>query len=219
MIKYAALVVILVSAQFADGQVLTMDFEDVPPSEGTIPVVSSKGFSLSNPIGIYVASGPSYCLPECPGGSGHYVIAQGSFPSGPVTLRREDGETFKFIAFDFGESNIGIPYPPQIRVDGLTSSGNTISFTVTLDGVNDGSGPLAAFQRAFLPASFRNLRSATFTGMSGASPDRFNYSLDNIQLGPGSEPIGVPMLNDVTRWLLVLLLAVAGRSVLNGRFS
>ena len=196
---------------------LTIDFEEVPATLGTVPAVSSKGFSLSNSVGIYVVSGPSDCSPECPGGSGHYAIAQASFPSGPVTLQRENGENFTLIAFDFGETNIGISYPPEIRVDGFTSSGDTVSFSVTLDGVNDGSGPLVDFQRAFLPASFRNLHSVRFTGTSRVTPDRFNYSLDNIQVGPALEPISVPTLSGTAPYLLALLLAIAGGVMLGDR--
>ena len=216
-IRYAVFSLLLGSAHSAHGQGLTIDFEEIPSSAGTIPSVSSMGFALANPVGFYVSSGPTYCQPECPGGSGHYLIAQGSLPSGPVTLRRENGEPFRLIGLDFGETNIGIPHPPGIRVDGQTSSGGSVSFALTLDGVNDGSGPLQDFQHATLPAGFGSLQAVTFTGVSGASLSQYNFSLDDLQVGPSPGPATVPMLSGAPRWILCLLLAGIGVLVLLGR--
>ena len=206
------MVLLLLPAQAVRSQTTTLDFEDVPSSPGVVPGVISKGFSLSNSFGVYVASGPSYCSPECPGGSGHYIIAQGSLPTGPVTLQRQDGQPFSLISFDFAETNVNVGYPPEIHVEGLGSAGGPVTFSVALDGVNDGSGPLTDFQRAFLPEGFRNLRSVNFTGSTGTSLDRFNYSLDNIQVS--SETAGIPILDTWTRVLFGLLLGLAGALVL-----
>ena len=208
MLRFIALAALLALANVAPAQVL--DFEDVPPSAGTIPSVTTKGFTLTCLRYFYVSSGPDYCQPECPGGSGHYIIAQGTLPSGPLTLQQENGDAFSLVAFDYGETNIGSGYPAQIRVDGQRVGGDSVSFTVTLDGINDGSGPLEDFQHASPPSAFTNLRSVTFSGMSGGSLDRFNYSLDNIQVSTQVGPTSVPNLGHTSRALLVLLLAGVG---------
>jgi hypothetical protein len=214
MSRCVFLAAILMSAHTVVAQVMSIDFEEVPPSVSTIPVVVSKGFSFSNPVGIYVASGPSYCFPECPGGSGHYIIAQGSFPSGPVTLQRENGEAFTLAAFDFAETNVGTEFPAEIRVDGLTTAGDSVSFEVVLDGINDGSGPLTDFQRAALPPTFQNLHAVTFTGITVTGSSRFNYSLDNIQVLSGLSAPGIPTLNRMPLLIFAVLLAGAAGVIL-----
>jgi len=216
MIRLTAIGMLVLAVQPASAQRLVLDFEDVPPSASTVTVVSTRGFVLSNAVGVYVASGPSYCTPQCPGGSGQFVIAQG-FPAGPVTLERADGKEFSFAGFDFAETNTGSPYPPEIRVDGLTPAGTTVSFTVTLDGKNDGAGPLADFQRASLPSSFSVLRSVTFRSLGGGFPghlERFNYSLDNLQVAAA---VDVPTLDPVGQLMLALLLLAVSGVVLHVR--
>jgi hypothetical protein len=203
------------SASGAYGQSITIDFEEVSPSIGALSVVESKGFSFSNPAGTFVASGPSYCSPECPGGTGHFIIVQGTLPSGHVTLQRDDGQSFSLVAFDCAETNVGTFFPGMIQVDGVTPSGSNLTpLFVTLDGVNDGSGPLVDWQHAILPDTFANVKSVAFGGMDN-SADHFSYSLDNIQVSPPSQPIAIPALGTISRALMILLVLGAAKVALN----
>jgi hypothetical protein len=78
-----------------------------------------------------------------------------------------------------------------------------VTASFTLDGVNDGSGPLSDFQLAVLPATFRDLTRVTFLGSFGASLNAAQFSLDNVESAAVPEP-------GTSAFVLAGLLGLAG---------
>lgn len=103
-----------------------------------------------------------------------------------VTVVSTAGALFSLTNFDASESFSfsGMTYTaPSIRVTGTLASGGTVSTTFTMDGIDDGEGPLNDFQTFTLPTTFVGLNKIVFTGVGGSIP---YFGIDNIVLSDGN---------------------------------
>ena len=149
-------------------------------------------------------------------GSSHFhtidspAIFGGADNGSPVYLGEEDGSlgvdivmsqlgggAFSFSQFDGAELFVaapgGFPNATSILVTGALSGGGSVSATFALDGIVDGAGGAADFQTFFLPGSFTNLTSVTFSGLIGSSGTG-GLGIDNIVVDTVPEPSTVFLL-------------------------
>jgi hypothetical protein len=193
-----AAAMVLTSAAPGNAELLT--FNDIPATES--PVTSSLAY------GGFTFSSSHFHTYGC----GHlmYPLAQNasthlSFEAdrgGPITMARENGSAFSLASIDVAEMyNTAYLYHPNaelLRISGVTSGSTAVSYSLYLDGVNDGFDGLNQygaedFQHFVLPAVFDDLVSVTFSGwrLDGGSG---SVALDNIEfelapIGP-AEPAG-----------------------------
>lgn len=159
-----------------------IDFEGL--AIGIRGSVVSGEFVVSSQSAFHVG-GPGYCTPNCAENGTLTLLTQtGELP---LILRHGDNLPFHATSFDHGEKWVGSTYSTSIVVDALRVDGTRVTVSFPVDGVNDGGGPTVDFQRAILPASFRNLTQLSFTSVQ---PGVHNpgYLLDNIAVTPVPEP-------------------------------
>ncbi|NVN90938.1 MAG: hypothetical protein HXX11_10080 [Desulfuromonadales bacterium] len=159
-------------------------FDSFPGSwNGPVDNLIDSGFLISgNSQGYWIADGPNFCMPEGPGNGTHYLMTQNG--DVPISVSSVSGHPFNLYSFQYAEQQINNYYAPYVTVTGHLLGGNTVRATFLLDGINDGSGPLADFQTGILPDSFHNLISVDFV-----APNYLRYSLDNISVDATPTPI------------------------------
>ncbi|WP_035603379.1 hypothetical protein [Haloferula sp. BvORR071] len=74
-----------------------------------------------------------------------------------LTVVHEEGRTFTPLAVDLAEYSISVGAPEPIVFMGEKPDGETVEFTVTLDGVRDGPGGAVDFQHFQFPAEFTDI--------------------------------------------------------------
>jgi hypothetical protein len=116
-----------------------------------------------------------------------------------LTMQRIGGGTFSLSAFDAAEGYVHGSIldgdSKRLRVDGSLAGGGVVSAFFDFDGVNDGTGPLADFQRFILPGTFSSLVAATFTGLDiNANPSQLYFSIDNLNVNVTPEPGSLTLL-------------------------
>jgi len=154
----------------SEGLVFTSD----PTSTGTTSIF------IVNTVG---------CGPPCPDSGTNYLLQNdfGDRQLHTVTMVENTGSPFSLLSFDAGERHIGHSHAARIEVFGTRSSGNIVFASFSLDGVNDGPGPLMDSQTFALPRTFRDLISVTFVGpvdgpIASTSGITQDYTLDNLDV-------------------------------------
>ena len=116
----------------------------------------------------------------------------------PIAMSRVGNGTFSLQSLDVGEFWAGsVPAHPDAEtlvVTGIKQGGQTVSHTLTLDGMHDGAGGVVDFQHFVLPATFVDLTSVIFTGLRAGGQDG-GLAVDNLEYQlemPG--PIGACVL-------------------------
>jgi|WetSurMetagenome_2_1015567.scaffolds.fasta_scaffold580713_1 hypothetical protein len=192
-IATAALVLFCASTMPCLGQgTMTFAFEGQP--RGTVSQLGSytesgMRFSLIHPMGSLFLSGGGFAArPD--NGTGYLEI-----PDANVAFQFTSGAHFDLLSFDAAE--LGSSPPPTLQVVGYRAMGLMVTNIFTLDGVNDGTGPLQDFQTVHLDSQFQDVYRVDV--LNGA------WSLDNLAVGGVPEPS--------TGTLLLLAMACAfGRS-------
>lgn len=119
------------------------------------------------------------------------TITVGSENPTVTTMTKSGGEAFSVQSIDLGELFTSETGSHQVRITGDLSGGGTVSATVDLDNINDGSGGVADFQTFSLPSSFDNLQSLVLAGTLPLEDPRFMF--DNIVVGAGElSPVPEP---------------------------
>lgn len=105
-----------------------------------------------------------------------------------ISMTSIDGGLFSLLQFDAAESfynnEVLVDFSQELLVTGFLSGGGTVSSLFTFDGVNDATGPNVDFQTFYLPSSFTNLSSVTFSGRT--------FSLDNIEVSRTTSRVPEP---------------------------
>lgn len=144
------------------------------------------------PGGTYVSNGSVY-------------IARTVATSGGITLVRADGTPFALYEFDAAgpfTSPSGVANAQRLDLLGAQSDGGTLSASYDLSG-------LSGFGHFTVPASWNDLASVTFAGISSdASPAALALDDVGVGLGPGSS------VAEPTSLLLALTTAAAMGAVL-----
>ena len=147
------------------------------------------------PGGTYVSNGSVY-------------IARTAATSGGITLVRADGTPFALYEFDAAgpfASPSGAANAQRVDLLGAQSGGGTLSASYDLSG-------LSGFGHFGLPASWNNLTSATFAGISSdAAPAALALDDVGVGLGPNAS------VAEPTSLLLALSTAVGMGAVLRHR--
>ena len=123
----------------------------------------------------------NWCGPSCPyDGSTYYLsLAQNA----GFSVASDTGAAFSLLGFDAAESFTNISGGPTLVVTGYKVDGGTVTQSISLDGINDGIGGAADFQK-FTLSGFTNLSSARI-----ASASDWNYfSLDNVEVASANVP-------------------------------
>ena len=99
-------------------------------------------------------------------------------------MTRVGSGTFSLHSLDVGEFWAGsVPAHPDAEtlvMTGIKQNGQTVSHTLTLDGLHDGVGGVADFQHFVLPATFVDLTSVIFTGQRAGGQDG-GLAVDNLE--------------------------------------
>ena len=102
----------------------------------------------------------------------------------PITMTRVGSGTFSLHSLDVGEFWAGsVPAHPDAEtlvMTGIKQNGQTVSHTLTLDGLHDGVGGVADFQHFVLPATLVDLTSVIFTGQRAGDQDG-GLAVDNLE--------------------------------------
>ena len=163
---------------------LTVDFSIGAPADGAQGSSASyteDGLLLSTPnqilrVGANHSNRPNNSTPH---------IAPLSLQK-PLSIRRADGGVFHLHSVDLAEYSTVFPQPMTISFTGMKSSGLTVTTSFTIDGVIDGTGPLADFQTFAFPSTFRDLVSAQVTVDVYAMD---NLVFENASTGPASAAV------------------------------
>jgi subtilisin family serine protease len=112
-----------------------------------------------------------------------------------MQIRHKDGLPFSIYQIDLSEYSTAYT-GGSVTFVGSRKDGTSISQTFTLDGIIDGTGPLADFQTFSFPAGFSNLDHLTITTQG--------FMMDNLVVSPLGEetplppPPALPVLYDIT---------------------
>jgi|ERR1043166_6609876 hypothetical protein len=148
---------------------LTINFDGPPPqAPGTSTLISSYTESgvlftnLSQKFGR--AGGGISGLPE--DGSAYLQTGSGS-AGGPISFSFLNGSHFSLLSVDLAEYSTVVAGHP-VTFLGIRGDGSLVTNTFNLDGVIDGTGPLADFQTFSFSSEFTDLvqvdiRSQTFS--------------------------------------------------------
>ncbi len=165
-----------------------IDFEDIAiaAGSGTSGPKVSRGYNFSSPV----FNGTENNADGAFNDTTHY------FAHSQATMSRIDGNPFELLSFDLGEDfSYGVAfdrYPRFLTVIGNLSGGGFVSQVVILDGLFDGPGGIADFQKVTL-TGFSNLQSVYFYGNGGSyvstTSNSNAFALDNLVV---VNPVPVP---------------------------
>jgi hypothetical protein len=164
---------------FAMGQTTTITFEPGPPAPivgRIIPSWSEAGFSFSIPNGLsHYNRGPNN--PGSPDDGSAYV----RFLIGQTDLNiiPTNGTSFAALSVDLAEYSTFFGLPTSITFVGTRSDSSSTSVTFTTDGIIDGPGGAADFERFLFPPTFSELISLRV--------DKNVYAMDNLTVAPVPE--------------------------------
>ncbi len=94
--------------------------------------------------------------------------------STPTTLVHVDGLEFDLLDLDLAEYSTAAIPEGDIRFEGTKSDGSILNFSVRLDRIIDGSGPLKDFEKVTFPAEW--------TGLTRVSILDKSVALDNVRV-------------------------------------
>ncbi len=163
---------------------LNVDFSAGAPADGSTggnATYQEDGLFFSTPNQIFRVGANAANRPN--NGTPH--IAPLSLQK-PLSIGRLDGGVFRLHSVDLAEYSTVFPQPKDITFTGVKSNSSTVSTTFTIDGIIDGTGPLADFQTFVFPATFRDLVSAQVT-VDGYAMD--NLVFENVSTGPASAAV------------------------------
>ncbi len=184
----ASLITLFTYAGFVNASDIT--FDRLPSSMDTGGVfhsVTDSGYTVEATGNWFWISTGTSCTPDCADNGTQYLATQ--IGPEPIAVYKNDAGLFDLVAFDYGETHIGNRSAASyINVTGFVQDGSVVTETVYLDFVNDGTGPLADFQTAVLPDTFRNLTMVYF-----ATDEHFKvFSLDNIVMNDLEAEVMIP---------------------------
>ena len=119
----------------------------------------------------------------------------------PITMERVGGGTFSLLSLDVGEFYSAPNERPDaetLTITGTRQGGETVSYTLTIDGIRDGAGGVDDFQHFVLPNTFVNLTSVVFTGLraggldGGIAIDNLEYQLASPEVLPACVATPIP---------------------------
>ncbi len=179
-----------------------VDFEDVAVAAGTQVTqsadVTSGGFLFdwSADHGHLSNAGTLSTNPWGTDNGSTYLVTDDFSGVNILTMSDVSGATFSLVTIDFAEwlGSAGVPgsnadfAAKTVDVTGNLSGGGTVTKTVTMDLVNDGTGAGNDFQtEAF---NWTNLTSVDFDGVGGV--DSY-YAIDNISTSV-PEPVSLALM-------------------------
>ncbi len=146
----------------------------------------SQGFVTSSHGGFAFIGNAGSCWPECAHNGSNYIWSGFS----TIKVRSAGGQAFDLTQFDGAETHKGAPllWAGAIEVVGQYAVGGSVRTQFTLDGVNDGRGPLSDFETFVLPTTFTGLSSVSFR----VADNRFGqFALDNLVLKDSFQTLSV----------------------------
>jgi hypothetical protein len=161
----AALVLMLggVGQPAAQGAMVTLDFNDVPP--GTLSVfnpVFSPGFTLTSTSGGFVFNSPDTGngSPQPVGNNPFFAGANAlaAFSPATITLTQTNGDPFALLSIDLAR-NFAFDPAPTVTYTGMLRGGGTVTDTFTVTTPPPPSPP--AFQ-TFAFTGFNNVTSVSW---------------------------------------------------------
>jgi len=177
-----------------------LTFDSFP--EGLYGAIGENGFTVSQEPAFFILEGSSSCSPPCPENGTPYLATQNG--DIPVRVFSSDGFLFTIVSLDLAEQHVAVvPSCPEVTVTGFREEQSVASASFSLDGVNDGAGPLDDFQHLLLPSEFRGLTSVEFV-----CSNLRRYSLANLAVSPDVSEI--PTLSPGGLVGLALLILSAG---------
>ena len=176
---FAALALCSLVAECCGQGTMTFNFEGQPRgTRSQLGAYTESGMAFAPPVGpgsLYHEGGGITGYPD--NGTGYLDFPDGNltaaFVSFPPTVY------FNLVSFDAAEYGSSVT-PVTLTVIGYRPMASPVTNYFTLDGVNDGTGPLQDFQTFYLDSSFVNL-------------SRFDvvhafFSLDNVVISGVPEP-------------------------------
>ena len=202
----ALLGALLLPASESAATVITFDQTD----DDFLDLLDEGGFRVESDSAFFIG-GATFCSPDCPDNGTHILMLQDGWVA--LRLRSLDGAPFALRSVELGETFVIFPGPTSVLIRGFTPDGAIVEQSVTLDQVNDGTGPLIDLQLVELPGEFQLLDHAEFVVPPPPLVGWHRYSIDNIVV-EGAGPIAVPALSGWGAALLMALLAVLGARTL-----
>jgi hypothetical protein len=170
--------VVITNTAFAQVTRITFDGPPVQAREtqSGIPQYSESGF-LFKPFGP-IDSSPPYRLARNGGGISFYPENGTPYLQASSAL---GGSPFTLLSVDLAEYSMFFT-SPTVTLNAFRADGTTISATLTLDGLIDGTGPSPDFQTFSLGPGFSNLLSVKVPTQG--------YSLDNVVVAVPEPSLG-----------------------------
>jgi hypothetical protein len=183
----------------AAAEVLT--FDDVPGTEVVQTSLTHEGFLFTSDH--FHTPGDNCGLQYSSNGTPHLGYESGRGEA--INMTRQDGSAFTLHSIDVAEfyssANVDRPNAEVLEISGITILGQTVTYTLNLDGLVDGPNGLADFQHFQLPLGDTAFTSVTFSGLRLDGRDG-GIAIDNIEYftavaPPTSTPADTPQTNSV----------------------
>lgn len=191
--------VFILLALSCHAEIFTIDFEDLTGACNSSIV--GGGMKITNARG-------TICLHSGYGTNSVVNETTVSNDSEGLKVVNVNGKPFTPISIDIGEYSMSVRLPNPILITGTMASGETVHFTVSLDGIRDGAGGADDFQTISFPEDFTGVVSVEF-------PEEL-FSFDNIVIS-GNIPPPLPSDQKVATGFLTAEL-IGGRSLLESKF-
>jgi len=183
-VKYFLGIAVLVLLYAVNVGAQTITFDSVPsnPSNPDLTTLTTDGFTFTSQhfhtIDSFAGLASNGTI---------YIAEEASNVGFPITMARSNGLPFSLYGFDGAELFVDVtnfPNANYIQLAGVLAGGGTVNASFLLDGIIDGPGGVADFQRFVLPAGWTDLASVTFSGaylyQDGSTSPGGSISLDNI---------------------------------------
>ena len=169
------LLVLISSVSLLQAETITFDPPLDPGGAESIHNWLEHGMFLSGPNGfVQYDSGYKDVNPD--NGSAYVRFASG--PAQTLDFRFLDSTPFRLISVDLAEYSMRFAEPRTITIVGHKMNGAIVRQNVMLDGVMDGTGPLADFETFTFDEEFSNL--------SRVAIPTTRYAIDNVVVEPGA---------------------------------
>jgi len=191
LFKHFIAVALLANFSAAVATPITVDFEDVG---GFASAFTSRGYTFSPASGFILSGTNAFCDPAspCAGNNSNDLYVPQSLAltprsAAPLTMVSAVGGSFVLSGLDYAEF-ISSTYSDALSINatslqliGDLVGGGTVTQTLLLDGIIDGSNGVNDFQAAVLNGYWSSsaLSSLRFTGFNAAGAGG-GFTLDNI---------------------------------------